>query len=114
MSRFLPPSKVMGAGERGGHPARARGSPFSPHAPFVADVERSILGDGCVVEEGARIVHSVIGLRSRIREVGVVGGGGWVGGQEARAVLMGVPGANACCDTRARPPAPPHTPGLRD
>lgn len=45
MSRFLPPSKVMGA-----------------------DVERSILGDGCTVEKGTKIVHSVIGLRSRIAE----------------------------------------------
>ncbi|GAB4822316.1 hypothetical protein N2152v2_009362 [Parachlorella kessleri] len=45
MSRFLPPSKVMGA-----------------------DVVESILGDGCVVGEGSRIVKSVVGLRSRIRE----------------------------------------------
>lgn len=45
MSRFLPPSKVMGA-----------------------DVERSILGDGCIVEPDTRIFHSVIGLRSIIRE----------------------------------------------
>ncbi|PRW60444.1 ADP-glucose pyrophosphorylase small subunit isoform A [Chlorella sorokiniana] len=45
MSRFLPPSKVMGA-----------------------DVERSILGDGCIVEPDARISHSVVGLRSIIRE----------------------------------------------
>ncbi|PSC75177.1 ADP-glucose pyrophosphorylase small subunit isoform A [Micractinium conductrix] len=45
MSRFLPPSKVMGA-----------------------DVERSILGDGCIVEPDAKIHHSVVGLRSIIRE----------------------------------------------
>jgi glucose-1-phosphate adenylyltransferase len=42
-SRFLPPSKVM-----------------------EADIVDSILGDGCTVEKGTRIVHSVIGLRSRI------------------------------------------------
>ena len=34
-----------------------------------AEVERSILGDGCVVEPDARIIHSVVGLRSIIREV---------------------------------------------
>jgi len=45
MSRFLPPSKVMGA-----------------------EVESSILGDGCIVEPDARILHSVVGLRSIIRE----------------------------------------------
>ncbi|EFN59695.1 hypothetical protein CHLNCDRAFT_56519 [Chlorella variabilis] len=32
------------------------------------DVERSILGDGCIVEPDAKIHHSVIGLRSIIRE----------------------------------------------
>ncbi|KAL4427779.1 hypothetical protein ABPG75_001868 [Micractinium tetrahymenae] len=45
MSRFLPPSKVMGA-----------------------EVERSILGDGCIIEPDAKILHSVVGLRSIIRE----------------------------------------------
>lgn len=45
MSRFLPPSKVLDA-----------------------TVEHSILGDGCTVEKGCRIIHSVVGLRSRIRE----------------------------------------------
>lgn len=45
MSRFLPPSKVMGA-----------------------EITHSILGDGCVVEPGAKILHSVVGLRARIRE----------------------------------------------
>jgi glucose-1-phosphate adenylyltransferase len=44
MSRFLPPSRVNDA-----------------------TVERSILGDGCIIEEGARVIHSVVGLRSRIR-----------------------------------------------
>ncbi|KAL6772069.1 AGP4 [Auxenochlorella protothecoides x Auxenochlorella symbiontica] len=43
MSRFLPPCKVLSA-----------------------EVEMSILGDGCTVNQGSRIVHSVIGLRSRI------------------------------------------------
>lgn len=43
MSRFLPPSKVLDA-----------------------DVECSILGDGCIVEEHSKVIHSVIGLRSRI------------------------------------------------
>jgi glucose-1-phosphate adenylyltransferase len=46
MSRFLPPSRVWGD----------------------ATVERSIIGDGCIVESGTRIAHSVVGLRSRIRE----------------------------------------------
>ena len=45
MSRFLPPSKIIDA-----------------------VVERSILGDGCTVEKGSRVVHSVVGLRSRIKE----------------------------------------------
>jgi glucose-1-phosphate adenylyltransferase len=45
MSRFLPPSKIIDA-----------------------TVERSILGDGCTVEQGSRVVHSVVGLRSRIKE----------------------------------------------
>jgi glucose-1-phosphate adenylyltransferase len=31
-------------------------------------VERSILGDGCIVEPDAKITHSVVGLRSIIRE----------------------------------------------
>ena len=39
--------------------------PFSPSP----EVERSILGDGCIVEPDARILHSVVGLRSIIREV---------------------------------------------
>lgn len=43
MSRFLPPCAVGGA-----------------------HVGRSILGDGCIVDRGAVIEHSVIGLRSRI------------------------------------------------
>lgn len=43
MSRFLPPSKVLDA-----------------------TVERSIIGDGCVIDSGSSVVHSVIGLRSRI------------------------------------------------
>ena len=45
MSRFLPPSKIIDA-----------------------TVERSILGDGCTVESGSRVYHSVVGLRSRIRQ----------------------------------------------
>lgn len=44
MSRFLPPSKV-GSGSA---------------------IERSILGDGCVVRSGCKIEHSVVGLRSLI------------------------------------------------
>ena len=43
MSRFLPPSKVLDA-----------------------EVNSSILGDGCVVRAGCKINHSVIGLRSLI------------------------------------------------
>jgi glucose-1-phosphate adenylyltransferase len=43
MSRFLPPSKVLDA-----------------------TVERSIIGDGCVIDSGSSVIHSVIGLRSRI------------------------------------------------
>ncbi|KAK9818435.1 hypothetical protein WJX72_012537 [[Myrmecia] bisecta] len=43
MSRFLPPSKVLDA-----------------------EVESSILGDGCVIRAGCKITHSVIGLRSLI------------------------------------------------
>ena len=43
MSRFLPPSKVLDA-----------------------TIERSIIGDGCVIESGSSVIHSVIGLRSRI------------------------------------------------
>ena len=46
MSRFLPPSKV-GSGSA---------------------IERSILGDGCVVRSGCKIAHSVVGLRSLIGE----------------------------------------------
>lgn len=46
MSRFLPPSKV-GSG---------------------SSIERSILGDGCVVRSGCKIAHSVVGLRSLIGE----------------------------------------------
>lgn len=38
--------------------------PPCPHT----DVERSILGDGCIVEPDAKITHSVVGLRSIIRE----------------------------------------------
>lgn len=45
MSRFLPPSRILDA-----------------------VVERSILGDGCTVEKGSRVIHSVVGLRSRIRQ----------------------------------------------
>ncbi|CAL5227653.1 g10659 [Coccomyxa viridis] len=45
MSRFLPPSKVQGS-----------------------EINRSILGDGCVVRAGSRIDHSVIGLRTLINE----------------------------------------------
>lgn len=45
MSRFLPPSKILDA-----------------------TVEKSILGDGCTIEKGSRITHSVIGLRSRIKQ----------------------------------------------
>lgn len=127
MSRFLPPSKVMGAGKlcrllRVLHQRRVlallwpaaeiaaaceRASPWLalasgssapgapaegllrrlPHnapaptqtgssAPLISspsptspEVERSILGDGCIVEPDARILHSVVGLRSIIREV---------------------------------------------
>ena len=43
MSRFLPPSKVLDA-----------------------EVNNSILGDGCVVRAGCKINHSVIGLRTLI------------------------------------------------
>ena len=43
MSRFLPPSKVLDA-----------------------TVERSIIGDGCVIDSGSKVIHSVVGLRSRI------------------------------------------------
>jgi glucose-1-phosphate adenylyltransferase len=45
MSRFLPPSKVLDA-----------------------EVNNSILGDGCVVRAGCRINHSVVGIRSLIGE----------------------------------------------
>ena len=45
MSRFLPPSRIEDA-----------------------EVTRSILGDGCTIERGSRVVHSVVGLRSRIKE----------------------------------------------
>ncbi len=41
-----------------------------PAVPRCADVIESILGDGCVVGEGSKIVKSVVGLRSRIKEVG--------------------------------------------
>jgi len=43
MSRFLPPSKVLDA-----------------------EINNSILGDGCVVRAGSKINHSVIGLRTLI------------------------------------------------
>ena len=43
MSRFLPPCKLIDS-----------------------EVEKSILGDGCVIGAGSRIIHSVVGLRSRI------------------------------------------------
>ena len=43
MSRFLPPSKVIDA-----------------------TVEKSIIGDGCTIESGTKVMHSVVGLRSRI------------------------------------------------
>lgn len=43
MSRFLPPSKVLDA-----------------------EINNSILGDGCVVRAGCKINHSVIGLRTLI------------------------------------------------
>lgn len=42
-----------------------------PPSP-LSEVERSILGDGCIVEPDARILHSVVGLRSIIREVRVL------------------------------------------
>ena len=45
MSRFLPPSKVQ-----------------------EAEITQSILGDGCVVRAGARVHHSVVGLRGLISE----------------------------------------------
>ena len=45
MSRFLPPSKVQDA-----------------------EVNNSVLGDGCVIRAGTTITHSVIGLRSLIGE----------------------------------------------
>jgi glucose-1-phosphate adenylyltransferase len=45
MSRFLPPSKILDA-----------------------TVEHSILGDGCTIEKGSKVIHSVVGLRSKIRE----------------------------------------------
>lgn len=38
-----------------------------------AEVERSILGDGCIVEPDAKIIHSVVGLRSIVREVSARG-----------------------------------------
>jgi len=43
MSRFLPPSKILDA-----------------------EVERSIIGDGCTIDAGSKIIHSVVGLRSKI------------------------------------------------
>eukprot|EP00889_Picochlorum_renovo_P006233 jgi/Picre1/33263/NNA_008587.t1 len=43
MSRFLPPSKVINA-----------------------TVEKSIIGDGCTVDSGSKVLHSVVGLRSKI------------------------------------------------
>ena len=52
-----------------------------------AEVERSILGDGCIVEPDARIIHSVVGLRSIVREVrcrpraGALAGWGGRGGR---------------------------------
>ena len=49
MSRFLPPSKVQ-----------------------EAEISQSILGDGCVVRAGARVHHSVVGLRCLISENCVV------------------------------------------
>ena len=49
MSRFLPPSKVQ-----------------------AAQISKSILGDGCVVRAGARVHHSVVGLRCLIAENCVV------------------------------------------
>jgi len=42
---------------------------LSLRPPPAPEVERSILGDGCIVEPDARILHSVVGLRSIIREV---------------------------------------------
>lgn len=45
MSRFLPPSKVQDA-----------------------EVNNSVLGDGCVIRACTTINHSVIGLRSLIGE----------------------------------------------
>ena len=50
-------------------------------------MERSILGDGCIIEPDAKILHSVVGLRSIIREVGRCGGGG-VEGVRILQVLM--------------------------
>lgn len=49
MSRYLPPSKIVDA-----------------------EVERSILGDGCSVRAGSRITNSVVGLRTLIQENCVV------------------------------------------
>ena len=43
MSRFLPPSKILGA-----------------------EVGASIIGDGCVIKAGSKISNSVIGIRSLI------------------------------------------------
>ena len=43
MSRFLPPSKMIDC-----------------------TITDSVIGDGCVIRQGARINHSVIGLRSLI------------------------------------------------
>lgn len=52
--------------------------PKQPTKTNKTDVVESILGDGCVVGEGSKIVKSVVGLRSRIREVRR----GWVFGFE--------------------------------
>lgn len=44
-------------------------TPHPPPTRTAAEVERSILGDGCIVEPDAKIIHSVVGLRSIVREV---------------------------------------------
>lgn len=48
-SRFLPPSKVL-----------------------QATVDESIIGDGCLIKNGATVKHSVIGLRSCVGENAVI------------------------------------------
>jgi len=47
--RYLPPSKVQGS-----------------------DISKSVIGEGCIIKESARVHHSVVGLRSWIAEGALV------------------------------------------